>query len=97
MMHDMRFTMLNCMLVQAYQSPNCSFLASSNIIDSMKQLKQTCAIISISFAASSFSGSGLPQCLPRDRLEMASAEPENATTLQSGIYFDEKERLVYCL
>ena len=97
MMHDMRFTKLNCMLVQAYQSPNCSFLASSNIIDSMKQLKQCCAIISISFAASSFSGSGLPQCLPRDRLEMASAEPENATTLQSGIYFDEKERLVYCL
>ena len=70
------------------------------LIDSMKQLKQLkqcCAIISISFAASSFSGSGLPQCLPRDRLEMASAEPENATTLQSGIYFDEKERLVYCL
>lgn len=90
----MRYTKLNCMLVKAYQSPNCSFLASSNIIDSMKQLKQCCAVKTISITINEFSGSNLPQCLPRDRLEMASAEPENDTTMPSGTYFDEKERFV---
>ena len=33
-LHDMHFTMLNCLYVTVFQRPNCSFLASSNVIDS---------------------------------------------------------------
>ena len=33
-LHDMHFTMLNCLYVKVFQRPNCSFLASSNVIDS---------------------------------------------------------------
>ena len=33
-LHDMHFTVLNCLYVTVFQRPNCSFLASSNVIDS---------------------------------------------------------------